>query len=194
MTRERATRAILLALVTGGALAACASPATSLAEPLPASPGLPVPPKDAVRELPPPAERWAIVAGVGAYKPGLSSLHGDEDARAFARALEEHAGFSNDHIVLLAGGDSPSCRPAWPGTPAGKRQSEHSAADCRRGLGVRAEARRLARADLRRWCGHGENAYRSRHHRTRRQPASVGRSRSAVRARWGAGRRIRPRR
>src|SRR6185295_11403592 len=125
MNRERATRAILLALVTGGALAACASPATSLAEPLPASPGLPVPPKSAVRELPPPAERWAIVAGVGAYKPesGLSSLHGDEDAREFARALEEHAGFSNDHIVLLVGGDSPSCRPDWPpGTPAGKRQ------------------------------------------------------------------------
>jgi uncharacterized caspase-like protein len=62
--------------------------------------------------LPPPSptERWALVAGVGAYDdPYIQPLHGDADAVAFASALRDHAGFPGDHIVLLAGQDASDC-------------------------------------------------------------------------------------
>ena len=66
-----------------------------------------------VRQLPPPSERWALVVGIGEYgaASNLSPLHGDIDATAFARTLEERAGFRNDHIVLLAGQRTKDCRP-----------------------------------------------------------------------------------
>lgn len=70
-----------------------------------------------VRQLPPPSERWALVVGIGKYDVGsnLSDLQGDIDATAFARTLEERAGFRNDHIVLLADQDTKDCRPLRPG-------------------------------------------------------------------------------
>lgn len=118
MTTSRNARRALL-LLAGAALAA--SSASSGAGP-PAAPA--IKPGDrasegkgAVRQLPPPAERWALVAGIGRYgaKSDLSELHGDLDATSFATTLEEHAGFRNDHIVLLAGQDTRNCRPLLPG-------------------------------------------------------------------------------
>jgi YVTN family beta-propeller protein len=135
MTRRPAAQAILLALVAGGAIAAGTLPAASSARPPAVGPRAAAASHTAkgVRQLPPPADRWAIVAGFGAYDdPALSRLHGDQDARDFAQAIEEHAGFSNDHIVLLAGGNARGCRPPRPGQSPEKRESVEAAAndDC----------------------------------------------------------------
>jgi len=71
-----------------------------------------------------PPERWALVAGVGAYDDhSIVSLHGDADATAFAAALRDRAGFPGYHIVLLAGQDADDCRLAGAG-----RARERSAA------------------------------------------------------------------
>jgi DNA-binding beta-propeller fold protein YncE len=119
MTNARRSLAIL-AVAVAALLPGCASDAAGpAASPATATAASPVirPAARAreagglVRELPPPAERWALVAGIGKYDdPNLSELHGDDDARTFARALEEHAGFRNDHIVLLAGQPTKDCR------------------------------------------------------------------------------------
>jgi YVTN family beta-propeller protein len=72
--------------------------------------------RETVRQLPQPSERWALVVGVGKYEDeNVHELKGDRDAAAFARALEEHAGFRNDHITLLAGQHTQDCRPVRQG-------------------------------------------------------------------------------
>jgi len=71
-----------------------------------------------------PPKRWALVAGVGAYDDtSIVRLHGDDDAKDFAAALRDRAGFPGDHIVLLAGQDADDCRLAGAG-----RARERSAA------------------------------------------------------------------
>jgi hypothetical protein len=57
-----------------------------------------------VTQLPSAGKRWALVIGVDNYKdPQISGLRGAaNDAKSLARALETHAGFPSDQIVLLA--------------------------------------------------------------------------------------------
>lgn len=52
-------------------------------------------------------DRWAVVIGISAYRrTDLNLRYAADDARDFARALEQHCGFRADHIRLLTDGEA----------------------------------------------------------------------------------------
>src|SRR5260370_34576 len=60
-----------------------------------------------VKDLPATAKRWALIVGINKYEKSknISQLIGAEnDALALKGALTEHAGFSENQIVLMTTG------------------------------------------------------------------------------------------